>query len=285
MEMNPLVLSFLCALAALGLIAYSVLDKENPLFSSGQRIDKSVSRPVLPAVSDMAAEKLEQQIIALEAETQKLVLEHRSLQAQLELAKKIETELKGELDSFKQINAERMKAPQPVGEDTQALKEKLFNKERELEKELSTRSELKNQLEEKINKLVLQEKKSAELTDKISALEAQVNEYRTALKSQADALEELKTRQPQPSAAQETDTLRKESEELKAAIAAYKEKEDARNKDLEVLKARLEEKETLLKKLSDTPAQAGISAQEYNRLKEKLEQAEEVLRILHAADK
>lgn len=285
MEMNPLVLSFLCALAALGLIAYSVLDKENPLFSSGQRIDKSVSRPVLPAVSDMAAEKLEQQIIALEAETQKLVLEHRSLQAQLELAKKIETELKGELDSFKQINAERMKAPQPVGEDTQALKEKLFNKERELEKELSTRSELKNQLEEKINKLVLQEKKSAELTDKISALEAQVNEYRTALKSQADALEELKTRQPQPSAAQETDTLRKESEELKAEIAAYKEKEDARNKDLEVLKARLEEKETLLKKLSDTPAQAGISAQEYNRLKEKLEQAEEVLRILHAADK
>jgi|GEM_PF-2586556 len=285
MEMNPLVLSFLCALAALGLIAYSVLDKENPLFSSGQRIDKSVSRPVLPAVSDMAAEKLEQQIIALEAETQKLVLEHRSLQAQLELAKKIETELKGELDSFKQINAERMKVPQPVGEDTQALKEKLFNKERELEKELSTRSELKNQLEEKINKLVLQEKKSAELTDKISALEAQVNEYRTALKSQADALEELKTRQPQPSAAQETDTLRKESEELKAEIAAYKEKEDARNKDLEVLKARLEEKETLLKKLSDTPAQAGISAQEYNRLKEKLEQAEEVLRILHAADK
>ena len=285
MEMNPLVLSFLCALAALGLIAYSVLDKENPLFSSGQRIDKSVSRPVLPAVSDMAAEKLEQQIIALEAETQKLVLEHRSLQAQLELAKKIETELKGELDSFKQINAERMKAPQPVGEDTQALKEKLFNKERELEKELSTRSELKNQLEEKINKLVLQEKKSAELTDKISALEAQVNEYRTAVKSQADALEELKTRQPQPSAAQETDTLRKESEELKAEIAAYKEKEDARNKDLEVLKARLEEKETLLKKLSDTPAQAGISAQEYNRLKEKLEQAEEVLRILHAADK
>ncbi len=285
MEMNPLVLSFLCALAALGLIAYSVLDKENPLFSSGQRIDKSVSRPVLPAVSDMAAEKLEQQIIALEAETQKLVLEHRSLQAQLELAKKIETELKGELDSFKQINAERMKAPQPVGEDTQALKEKLFNKERELEKELSTRSELKNQLEEKINKLVLQEKKSAELTDKISALEAQVNEYRTALKSQADALEELKTRQPQPSVAQETDTLRKESEELKAEIAAYKEKEDARNKDLEVLKARLEEKETLLKKLSDTPARAGISAQEYNRLKEKLEQAEEVLRILHAADK
>jgi len=207
------------------------------------------------------------------------------LQAQLELAKKIETELKGELDSFKQINAERMKAPQPVGEDTQALKEKLFNKERELEKELSTRSELKNQLEEKINKLVLQEKKSAELTDKISALEAQVNEYRTALKSQADALEELKTRQPQPSVAQETDTLRKESEELKAEIAAYKEKEDARNKDLEVLKARLEEKETLLKKLSDTPARAGISAQEYNRLKEKLEQAEEVLRILHAADK
>jgi len=285
MEMNPLVLSFLCALAALGLIAYSVLDKENPLFSSGQRISKSVSRPVLPAASDMAAEKLEQQIIALEAETQKLVLEHRSLQAQLELAKKIETDLKGELDSFKQINAERMKVPQPAGEDTQALKEKLFNKERELEKELSTRSELKNQLEEKINKLVLQEKKSAELTDKISALEAQVNEYRTALKSQADALEELKTRQPQPSAAQETDTLRKESEELKAAIAAYKEKEDARNKDLEVLKARLEEKETLLKKLSDTPAQAGISAQEYNRLKEKLEQAEEVLRILHAADK
>lgn len=181
--MNPLVLSFLCAVAALGLIAYSVLGRENALFAWGRRRENSLPQPIAPAVNDIIAQKLEEQIGALEAEIQ-------------------------------------------------ALKENLANKERELEKEHSASLELKMQFEEKMNKLAAQEKKAGELTGKISGLEAQVNEYKIALKSQANTLEALKAVPPQA-----------------AAVAE------------------------------------GISLQEYNRLKEKLEQAEEVLRILHAADK
>ncbi|MFA6349471.1 MAG: hypothetical protein WCY12_00895 [Candidatus Omnitrophota bacterium] len=284
---NPLVLSFLCALGALGLIAYSVLGKDNTLFPVRQRSEKPfpVSLPV-PDINDVASEKFEQQIIALEAETQKIALEHRSLQAQLELAKKIETDLKDELESFKQINADRLKVPQASGEEAQALKEKLITKERELEKELSMSSGLKSQLDEKMNKLVVQEKKTGELTDKISVLEAQLNEYKTALKSQAVTLEELKGKQSEAASPQELEGLKKQAEELKSEIAKYKEKESAQNSDLDALKAKLQEKEEALNKLSSAPVQAaGISPQEYNRLKEKLEQAEDVLRILHAADK
>ncbi|MCX5711496.1 MAG: hypothetical protein NTY47_00260 [Candidatus Omnitrophica bacterium] len=255
--MNPLVLSLLCALGALGLIAYSVLDKDNKLFSFGQRSEKPLPMPVMSQVNELAVERLEQQIISLEAESEKLALERRSLQEQLESAKKIESGLRGELESFKQVNAEKLKDSQSGSEEALVLKEKL----------------------------AAQEKKTTELTDKISGLEAQVNEYKTALKSQASALEEFKAKPAQAVPSPELEGLKKQTEELKLAIAKYKEKEDTTNKDLDALKLKLAEREAALKKVSGAPVQSGISPEDYNRLKEKLEQAEGVLRILHAADK
>ncbi len=171
--MNILIWAFIFAVSAVALFLYA-------FWPSGEKRSGASlpSQPLGPA--EPMAVKLEMQVNALESEIERLSSEHRFLQEQLELAKKIESDLGQELSNFKEISSAAQPAQPP-------------------------------------------QEKSQELLDKISSLEVQIREYKLELEKQGEMLEEIKGKENQ-----------------------------------------------------------GISQEEYNRLKDKLTKAEEVLRLIHA---
>lgn len=238
--MNMLVLAFIFAVGALALFAYALWIKYKQPVDTSQ---KQGSSDFMVREEPMGV-KLEAQISALGGEIGKLASENDLLKEQLELAHKIEGDLKEELSGFKQLKN-------------------------------GWASEMG-----KIDKLQPLKPDNREMLDRIASLDAKISEYKVEIEKQGQIILEMKDKGKSPGASEEEyNNLKRQLQLDGEVLKKYKEDNESINKEYNEIKRQLREKEEALNKLSENQ---GISQQEYNRLKVKLQQAEDVLKIIHA---
>jgi hypothetical protein len=222
--------------------------------------------------------KIEDQASAAKGELEKITAEKEALGKELEQEKKagvaLDVQLRQELAKLQTDLLQR---------DNQSLSSQLQVKSRELESTANSSAALTIQMQEKYeravsleNSLKQAELKNASLSEQV---EIQKKEGERLSGIIADLSAKSKAQEGVPQ--EEPEQLKQLLEAKEAVLRKLEQSEETARRESAELKAQLEAQKVPLPQ--PVVSTSGVSLEEYNKLKEKLESAEKVLRLLHGA--
>ena len=286
------ILVVLLILAAAGLTVYAFLP-------SRPKEDETQAVEAVNPLKDMISTNFQAQVNALSSETERLKAENAAFNSQVEKLKAISVSVEPQLNK--------------LAEENKKLKEEAAAKLIEIDKlsqqKIGLEVEVKNQ-KQKIdsmekNALSLQdEAKQAEvekmarenldLTNKVKMLEIQLQEYNKEIEKQKSITDEKEAASREALEDIIADLNKKLSDKTREAEILGKEKTDISSR-IQLLETEIERYKQEMAKAAQIPVsikeeikvvpgqEGSVSQEEYEQLKKKLEQAEEVLRIVHGA--
>lgn len=138
---------------------------------------------------------------------------------------------------------------------------------------------------EEIKKLEIFKQEKFDLENKIKILESQINEYSKELEKQNEIISQRQNQEKEAGAAfkKEYDDLKKK---LEASESQMKESAMLTKENIDLLgqvKSLEKQIENYNKESKKDESKGGVSKEKYDELKNKLEKAEEVLRMVHGA--
>ncbi len=276
--------------------------------------------------------KMEEQINSLNVELERLKTEHEQVRAELTLANELASNLKYELDkNIKSDKAVEQAELEKLKNDNTRLRDELYKKGKELEKQagdynnkIEEYKTIVNKLEETVkqtvpkqeyhqindkcfqlsaefetfkNKSIPKEdyealtRKAAEaesrigsfnnenqdLINKIKILESEINEHnKEILRQKGIILEHEQAKEHAAKREKELEIFKQDKSDLENKIKMLESQISEYNKEIE------KQNEIISQRQKDKAA-GGVSKEQYEELKNKLEKAEEVLRMLHGA--
>lgn len=254
--MYLIILAVIFAIGAFAVIAYSI-------FANSGREDNKAQVIPQDVVQEKAPEKVQEKVLRRKRSDEESLIvrmedEISSLKRELEHIKPQYQSLQNELELERSKKVAEMES---VEKDHLLLKEQLKAKEEELAKVEILKSSLEREIKEKTEKLLAQENENKGASDKFNTEITELKKLNNELAEKAGALkvnEEESARMKT-----EFDLLSKQVNELNIALAA-------KDEELTGLKVTL----------SAPVSNPGIPEEEYLKLKEKLEAAEQEIKEL-----
>lgn len=210
---------------------------------------------------------------------------------------------------FQQLKGEHKNLAENIDQlkkENAQLKDELLAKGKELEKSVNQVSSLNRELKDNKDKLEAWANESEQLLEKVAALEEkerqfanlteQASKSEAANKENTDLADKIKLLETQVAEYKKEEVIlkaaiqSKEAEEIKKTEAFQKENIDIMNK-IKVLEAQVEQYKKEIEQITVSQAQGqpklepqdSVPRKEYEELKKKLQEAEEILRLVHGA--
>jgi chromosome segregation ATPase len=225
--------------------------------------------------------------------TQKEILERlrgerESLQQELEKEKKARAEAdaqaRQQLAASQAEEAGKQEELQRIKRESEAISSQSAAKSLEIEKLSAVNQDLAKQLQERLERSASLENSHKEISDNLAAATARVQGQAQEIERLNALTAELnsKSGSVDASAQEELKQLKQLLEAKEEVVRKLEESQQALSRECAQLKTQLEaQREQPFTPAA--PAQEGVPLEEYNKLKEKLESAEKVLRLIHGA--